>query len=147
MKILVSNDLSDLSKPVVDEAAKLARAMGGELTLLHVVRCEAAPPDSGKELLPPGDLWERETELREVATALEKDGLKVDAVVKLTAGAVYESVVHEAGERGAAMIVCGSHGRGKMFELLVGSTTQGLIRTSPVPVLVVTGLESVPAIG
>jgi nucleotide-binding universal stress UspA family protein len=35
----------------------------------------------------------------------------------------------------------GSHGRGKLFDLVVGSVSAGVIRKSPVPVLVVPARE------
>jgi nucleotide-binding universal stress UspA family protein len=37
----------------------------------------------------------------------------------------------------ADYIVLGSHGHGAVFDLLVGSTTQGVLRKAPCPVLVV----------
>ena len=41
----------------------------------------------------------------------------------------------------AALIVIGSHNRGKAFELFVGSVTQGVIAAATVPVVVVNGLS------
>ena len=42
-----------------------------------------------------------------------------------------------ADELAADVIVVGSHGRGKLFDLVVGSVSAGVIRKSQVPVLVV----------
>jgi len=39
--------------------------------------------------------------------------------------------------RGASFVVMGSHGHGAMYDLLVGSTAQGVLRKAPCPVLIV----------
>jgi len=66
----------------------------------------------------------------------------VTTAVKLCDIPIHQFVIDESVRGRAALILMGSHGRGRMFELLVGSVTSGVIRESLVPVIVVTGLRS-----
>jgi nucleotide-binding universal stress UspA family protein len=48
-----------------------------------------------------------------------------------------QTILEQAEKLDADVIVMGSHGRGKLFDLVVGSVSAGVMRKSPVPVLVV----------
>jgi nucleotide-binding universal stress UspA family protein len=48
-----------------------------------------------------------------------------------------QTILEQAEKLDAEVIVMGSHGRGKLFDLVVGSVSAGVIRKSPVAVLVV----------
>ena len=52
-------------------------------------------------------------------------------------GPIVEKILHEAGEQQADMIVIGSHGHGALYDLLVGTVTQGVIKSATCPVVVV----------
>ena len=52
-------------------------------------------------------------------------------------GQPVDSILTKARATKAAYIVLGSHGHGAMFDLLMGSTTQGVLRKVRCPVLVV----------
>jgi nucleotide-binding universal stress UspA family protein len=56
--------------------------------------------------------------------------------VQVTGHAV-ATILAQAASTKAAYVVMGSHGHGAMFDLLVGSTTHGVLRQAPCPVLVV----------
>jgi nucleotide-binding universal stress UspA family protein len=66
---------------------------------------------------------------------LLKTGLKV-SVTQVT-GAPVLNILEQAAKRRAAYIVMGSHGHSALYDLLAGSTTTGVLRRSPCPVLVV----------
>ncbi|MDX6700961.1 MAG: hypothetical protein QOF26_1187 [Baekduia sp.] len=51
--------------------------------------------------------------------------------------AVHETIVRVARERDAAAILIGAHGHGPIGELLLGSTTRGVVRHATAPVVVV----------
>jgi nucleotide-binding universal stress UspA family protein len=55
----------------------------------------------------------------------------------LVRGYVVEKILSEAKRLGADMIVMGAHGHGRLHDMLVGSTTEGVLHKSPVPVLIV----------
>jgi nucleotide-binding universal stress UspA family protein len=56
-------------------------------------------------------------------------------------GLVVEEICRIAAERGAQLIVVGSHGWGAARRLLSGSVSTGLVHSAPCPVLVVRGGE------
>lgn len=74
-------------------------------------------------------------QLESLRRRCQKNGLKVDA--EQISGATVPVIVKQSRERKAAYIVIGSHGHGAVFDLLVGSTTHGVLRKARCPVLVV----------
>jgi len=53
------------------------------------------------------------------------------------AGDEVESIISESLKSHADMIVMGSHGHGALFHLLVGSVSEGVVRRSECPVVIV----------
>lgn len=138
MLILVCIDLSPLTPAIASEAVTLAAAMGATLELVHVAKC--APVPDVAQIVPPEDMEYRTGELDALTARLDAAGAKVTSKTVLTEGAVHTAIVEEAERSGAALVVVGSHARGRAFELLVGSVTQAVIRAARVPVVVVNGL-------
>jgi len=66
---------------------------------------------------------------------MRKAGL--DTTALLVHGATVETILKEASELEVDMIVIGSHGRGAMHQLLMGSVSEGVLRKSRCPILVV----------
>jgi nucleotide-binding universal stress UspA family protein len=48
-----------------------------------------------------------------------------------------ETIADYAGEYGVDLVVMGTHGRGGVSRMLLGSVTERVVRTAPVPVLTV----------
>jgi nucleotide-binding universal stress UspA family protein len=61
----------------------------------------------------------------------------VGATALLIQGSIVETIIREADRLDADLVVVGSHGHGAVFDLLVGSISEGLVRRSSRPVLVV----------
>lgn len=142
MLVLVCIDLSPLSAHIAAEAGKIATMTGASLRLVHAI--EAEPAISGlPRLAQPDDMELRVTELETLAARLRAGGAKVQAEVMLTDRTISHFLVDEAVRTRADLILVGSHGRSKTFELFVGSSTQGVIREALVPVVVVNGMRSV----
>ena len=74
-------------------------------------------------------------ELDALADRLRAKGHTVDTW--LVSGPTVQTILEQAEKLDADVIVMGSHGRGKLFDLVVGSVSAGVIRESRVPVLVV----------
>jgi nucleotide-binding universal stress UspA family protein len=60
-----------------------------------------------------------------------------EAVALHIQGPTVDKILHEAQQQGAELIVMGSHGHGALYELLVGSVTQGVMKGASCPVVVV----------
>ncbi|MEM7757679.1 MAG: universal stress protein [Cyanobacteria bacterium P01_A01_bin.40] len=138
--ILAAIDFSDVSSAVVDKAAELANSFGSKLWLIHV-----AAPDPDFVGYDTGPQCERDWRakvlrkehryLQDKALELEEKGIKVTPL--LVQGATVETILQETSKLKAEMVVIGSHGRGALYKTLVGSVSEGVIRRSLCPVLVI----------
>jgi nucleotide-binding universal stress UspA family protein len=132
---------------VVGESAALARATGAELVLLHVAMTEpeltsggVAPPSAHRT--PPVDFARREADLAALAERLRGEDLTVRHEVALTDTAIHDAVLARAEAEDVSYVVLGTHGHARVYELLVGSTTNGVLRGAKVPVVVVPGTRA-----
>jgi nucleotide-binding universal stress UspA family protein len=138
--ILVPIDFSDVTPCVVDTARKFAAAFESRLVLLNVA--EPEPDFVGFEAGPPTvrvavahDFKIERQRLDELKAQCAISGGEVTALH--IQGPIVEKILHEAGEQQADLIIIGSHGHGALYDLLVGSVTQGVIKEARCPVLVV----------
>ena len=154
--ILVPIDFSDVTPPVIDLARKLAKALDAEIDLVHVkeITAAATPGTLGyglagmAELAPmsgvpapgfepmPETIPEDEGQTSKLAKWQEEiaqDGIKVS--LHEPTGVVAEEILNQADALNADLIVMGTHGHGAIYNLLVGSTTKGVLKHSTRPVL------------
>ena len=73
------------------------------------------------------------TQLRDLMPASFQGPWGVD----VAAGPPAETIVHVARERGADLIVMGTHGRTGLSHMLLGSVAEKVVRLAPCPVLTV----------
>lgn len=136
--VMVPLDGSDFSREALPAAEHLARRDGARLRLVTVH--PGLPPGPGgtvPEELARADRRERASRreaLEELAAELRDRGLEADAEV--LSGPVVEGLSGQAGEA-ADLVVMATHGRGPLSRLWLGSVADGLVRRSPVPVLLV----------
>lgn len=143
--ILVPVDFSRVTAAVIRAAVSLVKQVGGELVLLHVVQ----PPvvvdvyALGQEMLAEASAAsERITtrRLRQLVQRCHRMGVKVRAVQQ--SGSPVREIIATTKRLRAEYLVIGSHGHGAAYDLIVGSTTTGVLRKAPCPVLVVPGRGS-----
>lgn len=140
--ILVPLDLSAATVRVCDAACDLAKLTGSRLILLHIVQ---PPPVVMSEVyaFDDGQLTDLMTGAKKIAAhklqalerRCEKRGVLVTAVQRT--GAPVAAILAKAVSTRAGCIVMGTHGHGAIYDLLVGSTTHGVMKKAPCPVLVV----------
>jgi len=139
VSLLVSIDFSavtDAQLEIVDRLASPDR----EIHLLHVTEPDpsfvglAAGPEEVQHQVA-NELRHAHDELDALADRLRARGHAVHTW--LVPGPTVQTILEQAEKLDADVIVMGSHGRGKLFDLVVGSVSAGVIRKSPVPVLVV----------
>jgi nucleotide-binding universal stress UspA family protein len=139
-RILVPVDGSATSNCGIDEAIRLAKMAGGRLRLVHVV--DGLVLSTGLELASCdviGILTEAGAETLSAAKAkVEASGIAVDTFLSEAFNErVCDVVVAQARQWNADLIVIGTHGRRGVGRLLIGSDAEQIVRTAPVPVLVV----------
>ncbi len=139
MSLLVALDFSAVADDQLEIVSRLARP-NREIYLLHVaepdpsfVGYEAGPEVVRHEVAVE---FKREHEqLHELADRLRAQGHEVTAL--MVQGPTVQTILQQAEKLEAEVIVVGSHGRGKLFDVVVGSVSAGVIRKATVPVLVV----------
>ncbi len=136
-RILVSVDGSPIAAHAADVGIDLARSLGGEVALIHVV-------DPSENTIPEGgvaasDLVElaKQGGKRLLAEFSPRVALQTPPLEFLQIGKPATEIVKAAKDWPADIIVLGSHGRGGVDRLLLGSVAEGVMRHAPCPVLVV----------
>lgn len=135
--ILVPTDFSGSSREATDYAIDLARACQAKITLLHVIVDPVVYiPALGGYTPEPRDMEEfSETALGEWIAADDAAGLTIER--EWVHGNPVTSILDVAKKRGCDLVVMGTHGRGPVSHLLVGSVAERVVRRSKVPVLTV----------
>ena len=135
-RILVPTDGSAGMTRVIDHAADLARAHGADLHFLYVVDTASFAH------LPMETSWGSVTSmLREEGEAALRDAadraVADDCVTTITEGPPSREIVAYAREADCDLVVMGTHGRGGLDRLILGSVAERVVRTAEVPVLTV----------
>jgi nucleotide-binding universal stress UspA family protein len=141
-RILVAIDGSATAKLALDEAIRLAKHCKASVQLVHVVdklvfaptvETARAMADMQKMLRTSGRKI-----LEDAQSAASGQGVSVDAVIReIVGGRVAEAVTAQASRWRADLIVIGTHGRRGFNRLMMGSDAEQVVRTAPVPVLVI----------
>jgi nucleotide-binding universal stress UspA family protein len=138
--LLVPIDFSRVTKSVTRAACDLARLTGGRIVLLHVVQPLTAFESYGlgPEFILSSNAASEKSAVRHLNRLAQACTRHIKAVrTILHTGVPARVIAQKAAAIGADYIVIGSHGHGAVFDLLVGSTTQKVLRRPPCPVFVV----------
>jgi nucleotide-binding universal stress UspA family protein len=132
--ILHPTDFSQRSKNAFQVACALARDYSARLIVVHV-----KPPHhvGGEVYMMIKDPDVRRQELMTELEALKPadDDLPIERVLK--EGSPAPEIVQTAKEMHCDVIVMGAHGHSALARLLMGSTTEAVLRISPCPVLMI----------
>ena len=143
-KILVPTDGSRRSLRAARVAARLARPLQASVVALYVTLEGVPNVFSGGTLYASRVLGRRYERLlkRQAVQALgavqaemRRAGVPA-AAVRVTARHPWRSILAHARRHGCGLIVMGSHGRGGVQKLLLGSETAKVLAHSRIPVLV-----------
>lgn len=135
-RVLVPHDFSETSTAAVTYAVGMARSFGASVTFLYVA--DRAHADTAGELVVDADGQVtgsvRDAMLRSLGPA---DVTAVTPSFYAKAGTPADEIVRFAREHEIDLIVMGTHGRGFVGHLLMGSVAEKVVRTAPCPVLTV----------
>jgi nucleotide-binding universal stress UspA family protein len=137
--ILVPSDFSECSDAAVRYGLELARKFDATLHLLHVVQDPMTMPWAaegfGIPMLEVVEQWQKEAEARLNAAIPPADRGRVR--VSSAVASPYPEILRFAAQNGVDLIVMGTHGRGGVTHLLLGSIAEKVVRRAPCPVLTV----------
>ena len=139
-KILVAVDFSDSATVVLDYATSFATAFKCNVHILHVET--PATAYIGSEMLIPEVPVENEEETRlltddlsAMAKHLHQQG--INATFELVKGLIAESIVENAVNYKADLIILGTHSHGFLYRAFIGNVSTDVLKHSPCPVLVI----------
>ena len=141
-RILVATDFSETSELALDYAKAMAKWFGACIHLLHVLDEPPAPSTLSEELF--AEEWtalctarHERTRQRLQGILSADEGVRFRATGEVRTGRAAETIRDVAVERGADLIVMGTHGRGGVAHLLLGSVAEKVVRIAPCAVLTV----------
>jgi nucleotide-binding universal stress UspA family protein len=148
-KILVPIDGSRTSARGLLEGIRLARHCGASLRIFNVVEEYSVIRAMGvggvafdTQYLIDILVQDGKVALQKALALAKKHGVKADAIsVETFADRSADFIVAEAKRWRADLIVMGTHGRRGVSRMLLGSDAEIVVRTSPVPVLLVRSPE------
>ena len=141
---MVCVDFSDITDCVLEQSIRLARGLNCSIHLLHVMHGEnfvMYSPGGFGSVVPAGaialerDLQTETARLQALANEVQR--YEVHAEMSVREGKAITEILAEAERIEPDIIVMGSHGHGALYELLVGSVTDGVLRQARMPVMVV----------
>ena len=148
MKILVAIDFSDITDKVLLESRTLAKVMAAEVCLLHVAEPNpdhitydydpaamyAIDPSEIRDQIAQRFHKEHKT-LQNYAEDFRENGLECKAL--MVQGETVQMILNGLNKLSIDFIVVGSHGKGVISKILLGSTSEELIKKTPVPVYLI----------
>ncbi|MDP2452155.1 MAG: universal stress protein [Polaromonas sp.] len=138
--ILAATDFSAPARHAADRAARLAHETGAQLTLMHTVSGRAL--DELRQWLGAGHAAEAQLledagqQLRKLAEELASTR-RVKTQTHLATGPVVTEIEREADAVQASLVVLGARGAGFLRRLVLGTTSERLLKHTHRPVLVV----------
>jgi universal stress protein A len=139
--ILVPTDFSEASEAALSYGKTMAGAFGASLHLVHVMEdllahawaaevYVASMPQLREEI-------EKESRQRLGAMFTDEERRQYHVETALLAGNPFIEIVRYAKAQDIDLIVMGTHGRGPIAHMLLGSVAEKVVRKSPCPVLTV----------
>lgn len=148
--ILVATDFSPASDAALELAKTLADRFGASLHLLHVLEDPYVTGAFAADVYappPPGlrEAWLNGAEETMASQLTDAEKQALHATTEVVFGPIASTIVERAASLGAGLIVMGTHGRGFVAHLLMGSVAERVVRTACCPVLTTRGLAPAKA--
>lgn len=139
--ILVPTDFSEPSEAALRYGKALAEAFQASLHVIHVVQEPFSQPWAveayGFSLAALQDEWVREAAERLAALLPPPQRERYRGETATVLGHPVVEILRYAREKPVDLIVLGTHGRGPLGHVLMGSVAERIVRKAPCPVLTV----------
>jgi len=139
--VLVPTDFSETSDIALKYGKAFAAAFGATLHVVHVIEEPYGQPWAveayGFSLAALQDEWIKEAKARMEKILSDEERTSLKAVTTTVLGHPVMEVLRYAKDNNIDLIVMGTHGRGPLGKVVMGSVAERLVRKSPCPVLTV----------
>ena len=136
-RIMLATDFDPVSEAALHYSLSVARRYGSKIYLLHVVGPEPfqfLAPDARQRALE--DAWRNaQRHMTDLLIAGHLEGVQHQVLVEQ--GDVWEVIARKIGELYINLLVIGTHARGRVGKLLLGSVAETIFRQATCPVLMV----------
>lgn len=148
MKFMVALDFSDITDKVLQHSSELAKAMQAEVVLLHVAEPN---PDhiaydydpAAISVIDPAEIRNsvaqkfhaNHQKLQQYSEGLRQQG--IDCKGLMVQGPTVETLLKEMDKLKVDFIVAGSHAKGMISQILLGSISEALVKKTRIPVYLV----------
>jgi nucleotide-binding universal stress UspA family protein len=133
--LIVPVDFEKASQRAIEIAKDLGARLGAEVVLVHVYQLPMFTYPGLEPTLLPTFTVEISAAAKRATEQLAAASGGVRAVLR--EGDPATEIIAVAKELGAEMIVMGTHGRGGLAHLFLGSVAEKVMRDSPVPVMTI----------
>jgi nucleotide-binding universal stress UspA family protein len=152
MKLLAAIDFSDTTAQLLAHCSRLCEALQAEIYLIHVA--EPNPDHIAYDYDPaavytidPSEIrdsiaerfHQQHRDLQQYAEEMRAKGIQCTAL--MIQGPTVDSLLKEADKLKTDFMVAGTHGKGLLSRVLLGSTSEELVRRSSIPVHLVPTTE------
>ena len=138
-RILVPTDFSECSDAALRYGVEFARKFGASLYLLHVIPDPATQPWAAEgfavPLLDAVEQWQKDAQARLEQSIPDADRAK--AIFSCVIASPFPEILRYAAANDIDLIVMGTHGRGGVSHMVLGSIAEKVVRRAPCPVLTV----------
>jgi nucleotide-binding universal stress UspA family protein len=136
-KILIALDVGPIAAHAVDVGIELGRSLKADMALIHVMGLPV--PVGGDIGVPPEEITTLVTQegRRLLDGVRQRLSLEASVLEFLESGDPTVEIVKAAKAWPADLIVIGSHGRGGLDRMMLGSVAEAVMRRAPCPVLVI----------
>ena len=140
MKLLVALDLSDCSENILHQVIDIAKPLQASVWIVHNAEPEPdtiefkVDPLAARESLAK-KFHQEHLQVQDFADQVRSEGLEATGL--LVHGKTVPTILEVAERLDVDMIFVGSHGRGAMYQFILGSVSEGILHKSSRPVVVI----------
>jgi nucleotide-binding universal stress UspA family protein len=140
-QILVPTDFSETSDVALRYGKAFAEAFGATLHVVHIIEEPYGQPWAveayGFSLAALQDEWIKEAETRMSKVLTEEERARITAVTTTVLGHPVMEILRYAKDHEIDLVVMGTHGRGPLSHVVMGSVAERVVRKASCPVLTV----------
>ena len=136
--VLVPTDFSETSYSALRYGKALADAFGAALHVVHIIEEPYGQPWAveayGFSLAALQEEWIKDAQARLATSLNDNERSKLKAVTTTVLGHPVMEILRYANDNAVDLIVMGTHGRGPLGHVVLGSVAERVVRKAPCPV-------------